>query len=93
MVAAAIPDAMLVPTDVGVEQEAQLPVHDGLACPKHALSNSNPGSWLAMKETSRLHFEGRRLLPLNDAATGCQTSLMYSSPVIFPRMVTKSNLQ
>jgi hypothetical protein len=67
MVAAAIPDAMLVPTDVSVVQEAQLPVHDGLACPKHALSNSNPGSWLVMKETSRLHFEGRRLLPLNES--------------------------
>jgi hypothetical protein len=71
VVAAAIPDAMLLPINVSFVQEVQLPVHDGLACLKHALSDSNSSSWLAMEGTSRLHFEGRWLLPLNDAAWHC----------------------
>jgi hypothetical protein len=62
---------MLLPIDVSFVQEVQLPVHDGLVCPKHALSDLNPGSWLVMEETSRLHFEGRRLLPMNDATWCC----------------------
>ena len=48
MVAAFIPDATLLPIDVSFVQEVQLSVHDGLACPKHALSDSNP----AMEEKS-----------------------------------------
>ena len=66
VVAAAIPGAMLLPIDLRFVQEVQLPVHDGLACSKHSLSDSNPGSWLVMEEKSQLHFEGRRLLPLID---------------------------
>ena len=69
--AAAISDAMLLPTVVSFVQEVHHPVHDGLSCPKHALSDSNLGSWLAMEEKSRLHFEGKRLLALNDAACSC----------------------
>ena len=71
MVAAALPDAMLLPIDVRFVQEVQLPVHDGLACPKHAISDLNAGSLLAMEETSRLYFEGRRLLPMNYATWCC----------------------
>ena len=71
MVSSAIPDAMLLPIDLIVAQEVQLRMHDGLACPKHALLDSNPGSLLAMEKKSRLHFEDRRLLPLNDAAWRC----------------------
>ena len=67
----AIPDAMLLPIDVSSVHEVQMPVHDGLESPKHALSDSNPGSWLPMAEQSQLHFEGRLLLPLNDAAWRC----------------------
>jgi len=33
LVAAVIPDAMLLPIEVTFVQEVQLPVHDGLACP------------------------------------------------------------
>ncbi len=50
VVAVAIPGAMLLPTDVSFVEEVRLPVHDGLTCPKPALSDSNPGSWLAMVE-------------------------------------------
>ena len=71
MVAAAIPDSMLLPIDLSFVLQVQLPVHNGLASPKHAPSDSNPSSWLAIEEKSRLHFEGRRLLPLNDAAWRC----------------------
>ena len=73
MVAAASPDVVLLLIDVRFIHEVQLPVHDGLTCPKHALTDSNPGSWLAMEEKSRLHFEGRRLVPLNDAAWRCHS--------------------
>ena len=73
MVAAAIPDAMLLPNDVRFIHEVQLLVNDGLKCPKHALTDSNPSSWLAMEEKPRLHFEGRRLVPFNDAAWRCHS--------------------
>ena len=68
MIAAAIPDAMLLPTDECFAQEITEPVHDGLTCPKYALWDSNPGSWLAKEQESWLHFGGRRLLLLNDEA-------------------------
>ena len=73
MLAVAIPDAMLLRIDVRVVQEVQLYVHDGLACPMHALSNLNPCLWLVMEEKSRLYFKGRWLLSLNDATGGCHT--------------------
>jgi hypothetical protein len=47
VIAAAIPDAMLLPTDEYFVQEVPEPVYDGLTCPKYALWNSNPASWLA----------------------------------------------
>jgi hypothetical protein len=50
--AAAIPDAMLLPTDECFAQEVPEPVYDGLACPKYALWDSNPGSWLAKEQKS-----------------------------------------
>ena len=44
VIAAAIPDAMLLPTDEGFAQEVPDPVYDGLTYPKYALWDSNPGS-------------------------------------------------
>ena len=60
MIAAAIPDAMLLPIDEYFEQEVPEPVYDGLKYPKYALWDSNPGSWLAKEQKSRLRFVGRR---------------------------------
>jgi hypothetical protein len=37
VIAAAIPDAMLLPTDECFAQEVPEPVYDGLTCPKYAL--------------------------------------------------------
>ena len=68
MVAAAIPDAMLLPTDEWFAQEVPEPLYDGLTYPKYALWDSNPGSWLDKEQKSRLRFGGRRLLLLNDEA-------------------------
>ena len=68
MIAAAIPDAMLLPTDKCCAQEVPKHEYDGLTCPKYALWDSNPGSWLAKEQKSWLHFGGRRLLLLNDEA-------------------------
>jgi hypothetical protein len=62
VIAAAIPDAM---------QEVSEPVYDGLTCPKYALWDSNPGSWLAKEQKPRLRFGGRQLLLLNDEAWRC----------------------
>ena len=41
VIAAAIPDAMLLPTDECFAQEVPEPVYDGLTCPKYALWDSN----------------------------------------------------
>jgi hypothetical protein len=41
-------------------QEVPEPVYDGLTCPKYALWDSNPSSWLAKEQKSRLRFGGRR---------------------------------
>ena len=71
MIAAAIPDAMLPPTDKCFVQEVPEYVYDGLTCPKYALWDSNPGSWLTMEQKSWLRFGGRRLLFLNDEAWRC----------------------
>ena len=46
---AAIPDAMLFPTDECVAKEVPRPVYDGLTCPKYDLWDSNLGAWLAME--------------------------------------------
>ena len=40
MIAAAIPDAMLLLTDEWFEQEVPEHVYDGLTCPKYALWDS-----------------------------------------------------
>ena len=71
MIAAAIPDAMMVPTDECFAQEIPEPVYDGLTCLKYALWDSNPGSWLVKEQKSRLRFGGRRFLLLNDEAWRC----------------------
>ena len=71
MIAAAIPDAMLLPTDECFAQEVPEAVYDGLTCPKYALWDSNPGLWLAKEPKSRLRFRGRRLLLLNNDAWRC----------------------
>jgi hypothetical protein len=49
---------MLLPTDECFAQEVPKPVYDGLTCPKYALWDSNPGSWLAKEQKSRLRFGG-----------------------------------
>jgi hypothetical protein len=64
LVAVAIPYVRCV-------HEVHLPVHDGLVFQKHASSDSNPASWLAMEENSWLPIEGRHSLPLNNAAWRC----------------------
>ena len=74
MIAAAILDAMLLPTDEWFAQEVPQPVYVGLTCPKYALWDSNPGSWMAKEQKSRLRFGGRRLLLLNDEAWRCHPS-------------------
>ena len=71
VIAAGIPDAILLPTDKCFAQEVPGHVYDGLACPKYALWDSNLGSWLAKEQKSRLRFGGRRLLLLNDEAWRC----------------------
>ena len=70
MIAAAIPDAMLLPTNECFAHEVPEPVY-GLTCPKYVLWDSNPGSWLAKEQKSRLRFGGRRLLLLNNEAWHC----------------------
>jgi hypothetical protein len=92
VIAAAIPDAMLLPIDECFAQEVPEYVYDGLKYPKYALWDSSQGSWLAKEQRSRLRFGGRRLLALLSiytglvasgwlskwgTTTGCKTSLMY----------------
>jgi hypothetical protein len=48
VIAAAIPDAMLLPTDECFAQEVPEYAYDGLTCPKYALWDSNVGSWLTV---------------------------------------------
>jgi hypothetical protein len=60
VIAAAIPDAMLLPTDEYFAQDVPEPVYDGLTCPKYALWDSNLATWLAKEQKSRLRFGGRR---------------------------------
>jgi hypothetical protein len=57
VIAAAIPEAMLLPTDECFAQEVPEPVYDGLTCPKYDLWDSNPGSWLANEHKSRFALE------------------------------------
>jgi hypothetical protein len=68
VIAAAIPDAMQLPTDECFAEDVPEPVYDGITCPKYALWDSNPGSWLAKEHKSRLRVGGRRLLLLYDEA-------------------------
>jgi hypothetical protein len=53
VIAAVIPDAMLLPTDECFAQEVPDHVYDDLTCPKYALCDSNPGSWLTKEQKSR----------------------------------------
>jgi hypothetical protein len=53
VIAAAILDAMLLPTDECFPQEVPEPAYDGLTCPKYDVWDSNPGSWLAKEQKSR----------------------------------------
>ena len=62
VIAAAIPDAMLLPNWRMFCTWDPESVYNGLTCPKHALWDSNPGSWLAKEQKSWLRFGGRRLL-------------------------------
>jgi hypothetical protein len=71
VIAAAIPDAMLLPIDECFAQEVPEPVYDALTCPKFVLWDSNLDSWLAKEQKSRLRFGGRWLLLLNDEAWHC----------------------
>jgi hypothetical protein len=71
VIVAAIPDAMLHSTDKCFAQEVPEFAYDGLACPKYALWDSNPGSGLVKEQKSRLRFGGRRLLLLNDKTWRC----------------------
>jgi hypothetical protein len=52
-----IPDAILLPTDECFAEEVPKPVYDGITCPKYALLDSNPGSWLAKEQKSRFVLE------------------------------------
>jgi hypothetical protein len=45
VIAAAIPDAMLLPIDEWFAQEVPETVYNGLTCPKYALWDSNLSSW------------------------------------------------
>jgi hypothetical protein len=47
---------MLLPTDECFAQEVSESVCDGLTCLKYALWDSNPGSWLAKEQKSRLRL-------------------------------------
>jgi len=68
VIAAAIPDAIMFPTDKCFAQEIPEHASNGLTCPKYALWDSNPGSCLVKEQKSRLRFGGRWLLLLNDEA-------------------------
>jgi hypothetical protein len=57
VITAAIPDAMLLPTVECFVQEVPEPVYDGLTCPKYALWDSNPGSWLAKNRSHGFALE------------------------------------
>jgi hypothetical protein len=76
VIAAAIPDAMLLPTDKYFAQEVPEPEYDGLTCPKYALSDSNPGLWLAKEPKSRLRIQGN--------LTGDQYIRDVLQPVVAP---------
>jgi hypothetical protein len=70
VIAAAIPDAMLLPTDECFAQEVPEPAYDGLTCPKYALWDSNLMADQGT-EKSRFRFGGKRLQLLNDEAWRC----------------------
>jgi hypothetical protein len=57
VIAAAIPDTMLLPTDECFAQEVTEPVYDGLTCSKYALWDSNPSSWLVKNRSHGFALE------------------------------------
>jgi hypothetical protein len=48
---------LMLPTDECFIQEVPEPVYDGLTCPKYALWDSNPGSWLAKEQSHGFALE------------------------------------
>jgi hypothetical protein len=52
---------VLLPTDKRFAQEVPEPAYDGLTCLKYALWDSNPGSWLAKEQKSRLRFGAKHV--------------------------------
>jgi hypothetical protein len=56
-------------------------VYDGLTCPKYALWDSNPGSWLVKEKKSWFRFGSRLLLLLNDEAW-CKTFVSWKQHCI-----------
>jgi hypothetical protein len=78
VIACAIPDAMLLPTDECFAEEVHEPNYDGLACPKYALWDSNPGSWLAKEQKSRLCFAVTALERWGLALSSIYTGLVAS---------------
>jgi hypothetical protein len=73
---------MLLPTDEGFAQEVPEPVYDGLTCPKYALWDSNPSSWLANEQKSRLLFGD--LVTIQGNLTGDQYIRDVLQPVVVP---------
>ena len=71
VIAAAFPDATLLPADECCAQEFPEHAYEWLTYPKYALWDSNLGSWLAKEQKSRLRIGGKRLLLLNDEAWRC----------------------
>jgi hypothetical protein len=55
VIAAANTDTMLLPTDECFAQAVPEYAYDGLPCPKYALWDSNPGSFLAKEHKSTVH--------------------------------------
>jgi hypothetical protein len=79
VIAAAIPDAMLLSTDECFAQKVTEHAYDGLACPKYALWDSNPGSWLA-KDHCKLD-----LVTIQGSLTGDQYIRDVLQPVVVPQ--------
>jgi hypothetical protein len=52
---------MLLLTDEWLAQEVPEHAYDGLTCPKYALWDSNPGSWLVKEQKFLLHVTDGRM--------------------------------
>jgi hypothetical protein len=81
LLAAAIPDAIPLPTDKCFAQEVPEHAYDGLTCPKYAIWDSNPGSWLAKHHAKH----DRRCWSAN---SGRLMTLLDLSPADFRRFLT-----